>query len=217
MLVLVADVAARRPLLTRDVCLPQLGRSCLYLHDACAPARLGLAVCGDGAECEPDVVMADLVAAAATPELVAAFDHVALVDPPFDGGLLAALLDALAPQACVSALWGEPEVDFTQAVVASRYDLDAACRRVYRALKAGDGAADAVSALLAQGRLPGLATLAAALATLSEVGLLTDGHGKKGVERAEGKIDLNTSATYRTWHERFHTTTFLRHCLRIRL
>ena len=214
---LVADVAARRPLLTRDVCLPQLGRSCLYLHDACAPARLGLAVCGDGAVDEPDIVMADLVAAAASPELVAAFDHVALVDPPFDGGLLAVLLTALAPEACVSALWGEAEVDFTRAVVADRYDLDAACRRVYRALGTGDEAADTMSALLAQGRLPGLATLAAALATLSEVGLLTDGHGKKGVEQAEGKVDLTASATYRRWHERFHTTTFLRHCLTIRL
>ncbi len=216
-LVLVADVAARRPLLTRDVCLPQLGRSCLYLHDACAPARLGLAVCGDGEADEPDVVMADLVTAAANPELVAAFDHVALVDPPFDGGLFAALLAALAPQACVAALWGDAEVDFTRAVVASRYDLDAACRRVYRALATGDAAADTMTALLAQGRLPALATLAAALTTLAEVGLLTDGHGKKGVEQAEGKVDLATSAAYRRWHERFHTTTFLRHCLTIRL
>jgi single-stranded-DNA-specific exonuclease len=216
-LVLVSDVAARRPLLTRDVCLPQLGRSCLYLHDACAPTRLGLAVCGDGGAAEPDVVMADLVAAATAPELVAAFDHVAFVDPPFDGGLFTALLAAVAPQACVSALWGDAEVDFMRAVVASRYDLDAACRRVYRALATGGESADTVGALLAQGRLPGLATLAAALATLSEVGLLADGHGKKGVEEAEGKIDLNTSATYRRWHERFHTTTFLRHCLQIRL
>ncbi len=37
------------------------------------------------------------------------------------------------------------------------------------------------------------------------------------MKKAEGKIDLATSATYRRWHERFHTTTFLRHCLSIRL
>ena len=59
--------------------------------------------------------------------------------------------------------------------------------------------------------------VAAAWNTLAEAGLLADHEGKKGVNRAEGKIDLATSATYRRWHERFHTTTFLRQCLNIRL
>ena len=105
---LVADVARRRPLLSRDACLPQLGRSCLYLHDACVPARLGLAVCGDGGGDEPDVVMADVVAAAANPELVGAFDHVAFVDPPFDGGLFGAILAGAWRRPPASrSLWGE--------------------------------------------------------------------------------------------------------------
>ena len=201
-LVLVADVAARRPLLTRDVCLPQLGRSCLYLHDACAPARLGLAVCGDGEADEPDVVMADLVTAAANPELVAAFDHVALVDPPFDRRPVRGPARRPGAAGLRRGALGRAEVDFTKAVVASRYDLDAACRRVYRALATGDATADTMTALPAQGRLRRPADAGRRLTTLAEAGLLTDGQGKKGVEQAEGKIDLATSATYRRWHER---------------
>ena len=218
LLVLVADVARRRPLLTRDAYLPQLGRSYLYLNGACVPSRLGLAVCGDGAGDEPDVVMADAVLAAANPELVGVFDHVAFVDPPFDGGLFGEILAALAPSACVHVLWGESEVDFTKAVVAERYDLEAACRRLYRALAAAGDGSDLVAELLGrQGFLADLTVLAAAWSTLSEAGLLADDEGKKGVRRTEGKIDLSTSVTYRRWHERFHTTTFLRHCLGIRL
>lgn len=215
---LVADVPRRRPLLTRDLYLPQLERTYLYLHGACVASRLGLAVCGDGAGDEPDVVMADVVVAAANPELVSVFDHVAFVDPPFDGGLFGEILAAVAPSACVHVLWGESEVDFTKAVVADQYDLEAVCRRVYRTLAAADGTGDLAAELLGrQGFLAGLTVLAAAWSTLSEAGLLADDDGKKGVKKAEGKIDLATSATYRRWHERFHTTTFLRHCLSIRL
>jgi single-stranded-DNA-specific exonuclease len=220
LLVLVADVGRRRPLLTRDAWLPRLGRSYLYLNGACAASRLGLAVCGDGAGDEPDVVMTDTVLAAASPELVSVFDHVAFVDPPFDGGLFGEILAALAPSACVHVLWGESEVDFTKAVVADGYDLDVVCRRVYRALAAADQTGDdelAAELLGRQGFLAGLPALAAAWRTLSEAGLLADDEGKKGVRRVEGKTDLATSATYRAWHERSHTTTFLRHCLSIRL
>jgi hypothetical protein len=218
LLVLVADVGRRRPLLTRDAWLPQLGRSYLYLNGACAASRLGLAVCGDGAGDEPDVVMTDTVLAAASPELVSVFDHVAFVDPPFDGGLFGEILAAVAPAACVHVLWGESEVDFTRAVVADGYDPDAVCRRVYRTLAAAGETGDLAAELLGrQGFLAGLPALAAAWSTLSEAGLLVDDAGKKGVKRAEGKIDLATSATYRRWHERFHKTTFLRHCLSIRL
>ena len=220
LLVLVADVARRRPLLTQAAWVPALGRTYLYLNGACTASRLGLAVCGDGSGDEPDVVMADTVTAAANPELVGAFDHVAFVDPPFDGGLFGEILLAVAPHACVHVLWGESEVDFTKGVVASDYDLDAVCRHVYRTLAAlGPGDQSGLDAALLgrQGSLAGLPALAAALTTLSEAGLLADDEGKKGVRKTEGKIDLATSATYRRWYERFQTTTFLRHCLSIRL
>ena len=220
LLVLVADVARRRPLLTQAAWVPALGRTYLYLNGACTASRLGLAVCGDGSGDEPDVVMADTVTAAANPELVGAFDHVAFVDPPFDGGLFGEILLAVAPHACVHVLWGESEVDFTKAVAASDYDLDAVCRRVYRTLAALDPSDHSgldAELLGRQGFLAGLPSLAAALSTLSEAGLLVDDEGKKGVRKTEGKIDLATSATYRRWYERFQTTTFLKHCLNIRL
>jgi hypothetical protein len=164
--------------------------------------------------------MADTVTAAANAELVGAFDHVAFVDPPFDGSLFGEILLAVAPHACVHVLWGESEVDFTKAVVASDYDLDAVCRRVYRTLAAlgpTDQSGLDAELLGRQGFLAGLPALAAALSTLSEAGLLADDEGKKGVRKTEGKIDLATSATYRRWYERFQTTTFLRRCLSMRL
>jgi hypothetical protein len=101
--------------------------------------------------------------------------------------------------------------------VADTYDLEAACRVVYRALAAGGDAGDTLARLLGHDHLAGLPVLAAAWHTLSEAGLLAGDDGKKGVSKVEGKIDLATSATYRRWHERFHTTTFLRQCLTIRL
>ena len=67
------------------------------------------------------------------------------------------------------------------------------------------------------GRLPRGCGAGGRLETLSEAGLLAEDHGKKGVRQTEGKVDLTASATYRRWHERFQTTTFLRHCLTIRL
>ncbi|MGZ5716052.1 MAG: hypothetical protein ACXWIG_18010 [Caldimonas sp.] len=188
--------------------------------------------------------MTSTVTAAAEPDLVAGFDHVAFVDPPFDGGLFGAILAAVAPHALVHVLWGESEVHFTRAVVADAYDLDAACRRVYRALaaqgsgfaagpdegvspasQAGAGAAATpvpdrgldADLLDRDGALVELPVLAAAWRTLIEAGLVADEPGKKGVNRAEGKVDLAVSDTYRTWRERFHTTTFLQRCLSIRL
>ena len=85
LLVLVADVGRVRPLLTRDAWLPRVGWYLLYLNGACAVSRLGLAVRGDGARDGTDAVMTDTVLAAARPS-GRRFDHVAFVDPPFDGG-----------------------------------------------------------------------------------------------------------------------------------
>ena len=132
--------------------------------------------------------MTHAVVAAANPELVSVFDHVAFVDPPFDGALFGEILAAAAPSACVHVLWGESEVDFTRAVVADAYDLEAVCRRVYRTLAAASGGGDLVAELLGrQGFLAGPTTLAAAWTTLSEAGLLADDAGKKGVKRRRAR------------------------------
>ncbi len=114
---LVADVARRGPLLTRDALPPALGRRAMYLQAACAN-RLAAAIGGAAARGEsrrreraprrrrPDVVMAGVDLAAAHPELVAAFGHVVFVDPPFSAALHDDIVVSAAPGAFVHTVWG---------------------------------------------------------------------------------------------------------------
>ena len=122
-LVLVADVARRRPLLTRDALPPALGRRAMYLQAACAnrlpriggPAARGRSA-SDGAG--PDVVMAGVDLAAAHPELVAAFGHVVFVDPPFGAALHDDIVASAAPDAYVHASGAPADVHFSEEVLA---------------------------------------------------------------------------------------------------
>ncbi len=88
-LVLVGDVAARRPLLSRDVLSPHLDAAGLYLQPACA----GRAAAVAGA----DVVMTSYDLLAARPAVAEGFAHVALLDPPCTRRSLAAVA-AAAPR-----------------------------------------------------------------------------------------------------------------------
>lgn len=207
-LVLVADVARRRPLLSRDVLPSQLGRRGLYVQSACA-GRLHEAADG------PGVVMTGLDLAAAHPSLAAAFHHVVFVDPPFTSRLLADLRGA-APQAWFHALWGRPEVDFAEKVAAAELDLQPLLRRVWRTLEAGQGRFDErlEQELLGNSTfLRSAGALAAALRTLREAGLLrTDGDTYE-LERPAVKVDLTTTESYGRWHTRFQTNGYLRTCL----
>ena len=164
--------------------------------------------------------MASTATAAAHPELVAAFGHVAFVDPPFSAAALHSVLAAAAETACVHALWGQNEVHFAGKVAAGEYDLDAELRRVYRVLSRADGRPfddDLERELAAHGRfLAKLPTLAAARATLREAGLVASEGGKNRVRKVDGKVDLTTSPTYRRWH-RPHTSQFLQRCLTARI
>jgi len=193
-LVLVADVARRRPLLTRDALPPALARRALYVQTACAQ-RLRLAVgaggerdgcpvagvgtigeagvgpgavvsTGRGADGPPDVVMAGVDLAAAHPGLVGAFRHIVFVDPPFGAALHDDVVAAAAPDAYIHALWGPADVHFTEQVLDAGYDLDATLRRVWRALAAGGGRFDdrLEQELLVQG--PFLAPVATVAAAL---------------------------------------------------
>ncbi|MCX6372161.1 MAG: single-stranded-DNA-specific exonuclease RecJ, partial [Actinobacteria bacterium] len=208
-LVLVADVARRRPLLSQDVLSPQLARRALYLQAACV-GRLGEALAG------PDLVMTGYDVVAARPQLAAAFSHVVLLDPPFTRRLLAAVV-AAAPQAWVHALWGSGEAGFATQVAAAELDLDATMRRVWRSLSAAAGRFDeALEQELLRGdpflRAPGAA--AAALRALRDAGLLRiDGSGGYHLERPQSKVDVTHTDTYRAWHTLFQTSDFLRTCL----
>jgi len=208
-LVVVADVARRRPLLSRDVLSPQLGRRALYLQAACV-GRLGEALAG------PDVVMTGYDVVAAHPQLVAAFAHLVLLDPPLTRCLLAALA-AAAPAAWLHVLWGAAEAGFAAQVLAAELDLDGAMRRVWRALSAAAGRFDEALAQEILGGDPFLRSAgvaAAALRALRDAGLLRiDGAGGYHLERPQSKVDVTQTDTYRAWHTQFQTSDYLQTCL----
>ncbi|MEI6452033.1 MAG: hypothetical protein WCP98_19070, partial [Actinomycetes bacterium] len=208
-LVLVADVARRRPLLSRDVLSPQLERRALYLQSACV-GRLGEALAG------PDLVMTGYDVVAARPRLAAAFAHVVLLDPPCTRRLLATVV-AAAPEAWVHALWGPDEAGSTAQVAAAGLDLDAAMRRAWRALSAASGRFDKALAQELLGGDPFLRSAgaaAAALRALRDAGLLhIDGSGGYHLERPRSKVDVTQTDTCKAWHNLFQTSDFLRTCL----
>ncbi len=96
-LVLVADVARRRPLLTRDVLAPGLHCSGAYVQAACTQ-RLADAAGAGVVMTTPDLALAD-------PAFARSFAHVVLLDPPMTGAAWAGLA-AAAPEAHLHALWG---------------------------------------------------------------------------------------------------------------
>ena len=103
-LVLVADVARRRPLLTRDVLA--LGRSTAS-DGAYVPARLALAVCGDGSGDEPDVVHGRRRTVAADPELRGRLRPRRPSRPALRRRPVRRDRRGAAPDACLHALWGD--------------------------------------------------------------------------------------------------------------
>jgi single-stranded-DNA-specific exonuclease len=212
MLVLVADVARRRPLLSHDVLSSHLGLRGMYLQAACA-SRVADASAG------PHVVMAGLDLALARPELAAAFAHVVLVDPPLTGAQLARLA-AAAPDAWIHAVWGAPEARFAEQVAAAEFDLDAVMRRTWRALSAGSGRFDEALEQEILGGDPFLRSCSAAgaaLRALCDAGLLVTAAGGYHLERPQSKVDITRTDTYEAWHTLFLTNDFLRTCLTAKL
>ena len=211
-LVLAADVARRRPLLTRDVLAPGLDCSGAYVQAACRH-RLAAAQ-GSG------VVLASPDLALDAPAFARSFAHVVLLDPPFTGGMWAALA-AAAPDACLHALWGAGEAAFAGRVRESQLDLDAAMRRVWKALAAGSGRFDEAleQELLGGGAvLAPVAPVAAAFEALREAGLLVAGDGGEyHLERPQSKVDVTRTDACRRWHNRYQTPDFLQTCLTAQL
>jgi single-stranded-DNA-specific exonuclease len=208
-LVLVADVARRRPLLSRDVLSPQLARRAVYVQSACA-GRL------DTALVDADIVMTGYDVVAARPHVAAAFTHVVLLDPPFTRSLFEAV-GAAAPESWLHTLWGGAEAGFAAQVAAAELELDTAMRRAWRALSAADGRFDeSLAQVLLKGDpfLRSAGAAAAALRTLLDAGLLRrDGVGGYHLERPQSKVDVTHTDTYKAWHNLFQTSDFLRTCL----
>ena len=207
-LVLVADVAARRPLLSRDVLSPHLEAGGLYLQPACAGRAPAAAAA--------DVVMTSLDLLAARPAVAAGFTHVALLDPPCTRRLLAAVA-AAAPQAWIHALWGPAEAQAAGRFAVDELNLDTVMRRAWRTLSRGQGQLDDVlgqELLRGERSLRPAGALAAALRALCEAGLLLlDDAGGYHLERPQSKVDVTGTDTFRRWHTLFQTREFLRTCL----
>ena len=216
LLVLVADVGRRRPLLARDLPLAPLELEAMYLNGACAPGRLRAAAAPDG----PRVVMASTVTAALYPELVRGFGQIAFVDPPFWEAALNSVRAAADAGSRIHFVWGAGEVHFAGKIAAADYDLDAAARRVYRILARAAGRPlddELARGLVGEGRfLAKVPTLVAAWRTLVEAGLAVPRGGKNLLATIEGKTDLSSSPTFRLWH-REPTRRYLQRCLTARL
>ena len=208
-LVVVGDVARRRPLLSRDVLTGPPEGGAAYVQPACA-GRLEAAVAGTR------LVLTSYELLAARPQAAAAFDHVVLLDPPFTQALLAAVA-AWAPQGWIHALWSPADALFAGTVAAAELDLDPVMRRVWRALSAGSGRFDeALELELLQGEpfLHSAGAVCAAVGALRDAGLLhVDDSGGYHLERPQSKVDVTQTDTFHTWHTLFRTSNYLRTCL----
>ena len=215
-LVLVADVAQRRPLLSHEILGEHIAARGLYVQAFCA-SRLALAA-------DADVVMAGMdLAAVIDParlaSAVSGFAHVVLADPPFTRALFACVVEACA-SSWLHLCWGPAELDFAGRMRQAEYDVEAAARRIWRALDAGSGRFDEALAdelLRGQTFLPSVATLAAAFRVLREAGLLRVAGDAYELERPATKIDITDTESHRAWHTLFQTNDFLPTCLTARL
>lgn len=211
-LVLVADVARRRPLLSRGALSPHMGRTAMYLQAACV-GRLGVAA-------ESDIVMTSYDVVAARPEVAAGFTHMVLFDPPSSRAALA-LVASAAPEAWLHAAWGSAEAAFAAQVGAGELDLYATLRRVWRCLAAAPGEFndDLAGRLLDDGDgLRSVSAAGAALWALREAGLLVvDQADRYHLERPESKVDITTTEAYGAWHRLFQRRDLLKICLTARL
>jgi single-stranded-DNA-specific exonuclease len=151
---------------------------------------------------ESGLALTDYPALAATPGLAAAFEHVALVDPP-PGPM------DLGGDGYVHELWSEAEVGFSLAVVEARAPSRKTVASLFRGLReAGEvSGAELRQALAGDGPHP-LApeTAARCFRVLGELGLLAGepnrGDGVVGTVSSEG-TDLERSAAFRAYSEEF--------------
>lgn len=206
-LVIVADVARRRPTLSHELVMPRLGHCGLYVQAACLH-RLSAASGATIVMAGPDV------ATLAGPEgrrALGGFDHVVFIDPPFGGRVLADIA-AACPRAWLHYAWGAEELDFAAGIRQAEYDLEASARRAWRTLRAGAGRLDEAleSELVGAGPfLPAVGTLAAAFRVLREAALLRVSGTTYELVRPAAKVDIAQTTSYREWHRLFQTNDYL--------
>jgi hypothetical protein len=138
----------------------------------------------------------------ASAEVAAGFEHVVLVDPPPSA---AAELHAGAGSGFLHPLWGDPEREFSLAVLDEQHASRRAIAGVFRSLReAGEASGPALRAALEGGGARPLSPEAAGrcFRVLAELGLLAGeprgGAGAVGVVSSEG-TDLERSAAFRAY------------------
>jgi len=190
------------------------GAARIACHRCGGEALAGLAARGAGG-----LALTDYAALQATPELVAAFEHVVMVDPPrgsadenrcaapFAGPAenRAAAPPAGAAPGFVHQLWGEPENGFAVSASDEQLASRGTVAGVFRGLReAGEGSGSELrKALAGSGAHPlGPETAARCFRVLTELGLVAGepngGAGTVGVVSSEG-TDLERSAAFRAY------------------
>ncbi|MHB1002854.1 MAG: single-stranded-DNA-specific exonuclease RecJ [Thermoleophilia bacterium] len=202
-LLLTADVARRRNLVTEELSLARRSAASVRLASSrCSQHYLEetAAAIDNG---EPGVMLVDFATVASFPALASRYEHVVFIDPPFNKAVFATVA-AAAPAAFIHLFYCADEVQFTEKVLENEFHLRTPLTKVYRHLKAGNSNPlnETTAKLLLSGgryiRQPGL--VSRCLRVLEELALVeyveADG-GTIILLRETGDISLEDSSTYR--------------------
>jgi single-stranded-DNA-specific exonuclease len=155
-----------------------------------------------------NVRLADYQELERSPELVADFDHVVLIDPPTSAALGRLVSRSDREGAYLHRVWGEAEWRLSLSVLEAQLAQRPTLIGTFRDLRdAGDVSGEELrQALLGSGRQPRSAeTAARCFRVLSELGLVRGrpdrGDGEVGVVSSEG-TDLERSAAFRAYSAR---------------
>ena len=213
MLLLTADVARRRRLVTEELSLArQSATNNIFLASSrCGRGfieKTATKACG----ARTAIMLADYATVAENPSLAAGFNHLVFIDPPLSRTVFLSIA-AAATQAFLHLFYCADEVQFTKAVLEHEYQLRDPLKKVYRHLKAGDRNPlnETTERLLLSGgrfiRQPRMvASCLKILEELNLVQIMEEGADTGIVLRESGNIALEGSLTYR------QTNSFYKEC-----
>ncbi|MHB1362010.1 MAG: single-stranded-DNA-specific exonuclease RecJ [Thermoleophilia bacterium] len=211
-LMLVADVARRRRLISRE--LPVAGgrlRQAFLASSRCSRRILDERLEQVRSE-GPSIMLADFATITAIPGLAGHFKHLVFVDPPWNRRIFDAITGA-APESFVHLFYCSDEVQFTGKVLEHEYDLRGQSARVYKHLETGikyplDETTERL--LLAGGKyLRQPVLIARCIKVLEELSLISIEDGADGPMMsllAAKRTELDRSAVYKA------TQSFYREC-----
>jgi single-stranded-DNA-specific exonuclease len=202
-----ADASRRAGIATGATGLARFngGAALLACHRCGAERVRRLAARGGGG-----LALTDYLALEAEPDLVAAFEHVVLIDPPGAADAArAGLAAAEGAPGFLHPLWTEAELHFALEVLGEQMASRATIARVFRALREReDASGEELRTALSGGGTHPLAPESAARAfrVLRELNLVAGepnaGGGAVGAVSSE-KTDLERSTAFRAYRDRF--------------